>query len=84
MTSTLPAVKLSTTGSSVMLSEPSIEGVKIRLVMFYSLASLKESAEHPQIFAISAVSPAVLNVAKNHVRARRARYAKNRSPHARA
>jgi hypothetical protein len=43
MMSTLPAVKLSTGGSSIMLSEASTEGVKTGLVMFYSLASLKES-----------------------------------------
>jgi hypothetical protein len=41
MTSTLPAVKLSTGGSSIMLSEESTDDVKTRALMFYSLASLK-------------------------------------------
>jgi hypothetical protein len=61
-----------------MLSEASTEGVKTGLVMFYSLATLKESVEHPQVFSISAVSPAVPYVAKDRVRARRAQYVKNR------
>jgi hypothetical protein len=41
MTSTLPAVKLSTAGSSFMVSEESTDDVKTRALMFYSLASLK-------------------------------------------
>ena len=41
MTSTLPAVKLSTAGSSFMVSEESTDGVKTGAVMFYSLASFE-------------------------------------------
>jgi hypothetical protein len=41
MASTLPAVKLSTAGSSFMVSEESTDDVKTRALMFYPLASLK-------------------------------------------